>query len=111
MPSRYCTIASSTARSDAAFSIDPDPVVAPNGEPERWITVDGDELLVRKVDVSHYCGDGAARWGLAIGDLVACAIRLGQVVIPVHELKRFVLCPDISMYLLSVARKHACVCH
>ncbi|MEM8705174.1 MAG: acyltransferase [Actinomycetota bacterium] len=59
-----------TARSAAAFSLDPDPVVAPNGEPERWITVDGAELLVRKVDVSHYCGDGAARWGLAVGDLI-----------------------------------------
>ncbi|MEM8705063.1 MAG: acyltransferase family protein [Actinomycetota bacterium] len=60
-----------TARSDDAFSIDPDPVVAPDGEPQRWITIDGDDLLVRKVDVSHYCGDGAARWALAIGDLVS----------------------------------------
>ena len=51
--------------------LDPDPVVAPDGEPERWIVVDGNALLVRKADVSHYCGDGAARWGLALGELLA----------------------------------------
>ena len=60
-----------TGRVDAAFYLDPDPVVAPDGEPERWIDVEGGELLVRKVDVSHYCGDGAARWALALGDLLA----------------------------------------
>ncbi|MEO0495657.1 MAG: hypothetical protein AAF081_19795, partial [Actinomycetota bacterium] len=51
--------------------LDPDPVVAPDGTPDRWLAVDGGELLVRKVDVSHYCGDGAARWGLALGELLA----------------------------------------
>ncbi|MEM9519846.1 MAG: acyltransferase [Actinomycetota bacterium] len=52
---------------DYVSYLDPDPVVAPNGEPERWIIVDGAELLVRKADVSHYCADGAARWGQSIG--------------------------------------------
>ena len=60
-----------TARVDHARYLDPDPVVAPDGEPERRITVDGADLLVRKADISHYCADGAARWGQAVGELVA----------------------------------------
>ena len=66
-----------TERVATAFYLDPDPVVAPDGEPERWIDVDGGELLVRKVDVSHYCGDGAARWALALGDLLAHMTGVG----------------------------------
>ncbi|MGK0273840.1 MAG: peptidoglycan/LPS O-acetylase OafA/YrhL [Ilumatobacter sp.] len=57
-------------RHDRAFYIDPDPIVAPDGLPVRRIeTLEGD-LLVRKVDVSHYCSDGAARFGLALSELV-----------------------------------------
>ncbi len=52
------------------FYIDPDPIVAPSGAPERWLTVAEGDLLVRKVDVSHYCSDGAARFGLALTELV-----------------------------------------
>ncbi len=56
---------------EKAFYIDPDPIVAPDHTPRRWIqTVDGD-LLIRKADVSHFCSDGSARYGLAIGQLVA----------------------------------------
>lgn len=58
-------------RYPAAFYLDPDPIVAPAGTPERRITTPDGALLVRKVDVSHYCSDGAARFGLAIGQLAA----------------------------------------
>ncbi len=57
-------------RSDRAFYIDPDPIVAPDGETRRTIETAEGELLVRKVDVSHYCGDGSARFGLALSELV-----------------------------------------
>jgi peptidoglycan/LPS O-acetylase OafA/YrhL len=56
--------------SDRAFYIDPDPIVAPDGEPRRTIETPEGELLVRKVDVSHYCSDGSARFGLALSELV-----------------------------------------
>ena len=57
-------------RHDRTFYIDPDPIVAPDGLPVRRIeTLEGD-LLVRKVDISHYCSDGAARFGLALSELV-----------------------------------------
>ena len=55
---------------DRAFYVDPDPVVAPDGEPDRWLETAAGRLLVRKPDVSHYCGDGAARFGLAMAELV-----------------------------------------
>ena len=54
-----------------AFYLDPNPIVAPDGTPERWIDTEDGELLVRKADVSHFCSDGSARYGLAIGRLVA----------------------------------------
>ena len=60
----------SVARFDRAFYLDPNPIVAPAGEPVRWIE-SGGPLLVRKPDVSHYCPDGAARFGLAVSQLVA----------------------------------------
>ncbi len=53
-----------------AFYIDPDPIVAPDGEPIRQLTTPEGTLVVRKVDVSHYCSDGAARYGLAFGELL-----------------------------------------
>jgi len=53
-----------------AFYVDPDPIVAPDGEPDRRITTPEGTLLVRKVDVSHFCSDGAARYGLAFTELV-----------------------------------------
>jgi peptidoglycan/LPS O-acetylase OafA/YrhL len=57
-------------RHDRTFYIDPDPIVAPDGLPVRQIeTLEGD-LFVRKTDVSHYCSDGAARFGLALSKLV-----------------------------------------
>ncbi len=52
-----------------AFYVDPDPIVAPDGEPNRWLTTPEGTLLVRKVDVSHFCSDGAARYGLALTEL------------------------------------------
>ncbi len=55
-----------------SFYVDPRPIIAPDGEPVRWIESNG-PLLVRKPDVSHYCPDGAARFGLALGQLVAVA--------------------------------------
>ena len=64
-------IAAAERATGDVFYLDPDPVIAPDGEPQRWIDVDGVELLVRKADVSHYCGDGAARWGLALSELLA----------------------------------------
>lgn len=59
-------------RFERAFFVDPDPIVAPDGEPVRWIEAET-PLLVRKPDVSHFCPDGAARFGLAFGQLVAYA--------------------------------------
>ena len=53
-----------------AFYVDPDPIVAPNGEPSRQISTPQGTLLVRKVDVSHFCTDGAARYGLAFTELL-----------------------------------------
>jgi hypothetical protein len=53
-----------------AFYVDPDPIVAPDGEPNRWITTPEGTLLVRKVDVSHFCSDGSARYGLAFTELL-----------------------------------------
>jgi peptidoglycan/LPS O-acetylase OafA/YrhL len=53
-----------------AFYVDPDPIVAPDGEPNRQITTPEGTLLVRKVDVSHFCSDGAARYGLAFTELL-----------------------------------------
>jgi peptidoglycan/LPS O-acetylase OafA/YrhL len=53
-----------------AFYVDPDPIVAPDGEPVRQITTAEGTLLVRKVDVSHFCSDGAARYGLAFTELL-----------------------------------------
>lgn len=53
-----------------AFYVDPDPIVAPDGAPERWIETPEGRLLVRKTDVSHYCGDGSARFGLAVAELL-----------------------------------------
>jgi hypothetical protein len=52
------------------FYVDPDPIVAPDGEPNRQITTPEGTLLVRKVDVSHFCSDGAARYGLAFAELL-----------------------------------------
>jgi hypothetical protein len=52
------------------FYVDPDPIVAPDGEPTRRITTAEGSLLVRKVDVSHFCSDGAARYGLAFSELL-----------------------------------------
>ncbi|HET9601043.1 MAG TPA: acyltransferase family protein [Acidimicrobiales bacterium] len=51
--------------------LDPDPVVAPSGQPTLAVPVPGGELRVRKVDLSHYCPDGAARFGQALIDLLA----------------------------------------
>ena len=56
---------------DTVFYLNPDPIVAPNGEPERWIETEAGKVLVRRIDVSHYCAGGAARFGLAISELVA----------------------------------------
>jgi peptidoglycan/LPS O-acetylase OafA/YrhL len=53
-----------------AFYVDPDPIVAPDGQPNRWLTTPEGDLLVRKVDVSHFCSDGAARYGLAFTELL-----------------------------------------
>ena len=53
-----------------AFYVDPDPIVAPDGQPNRWLTTPEGTLLVRKVDVSHFCSDGAARYGLAFTELL-----------------------------------------
>ena len=53
-----------------AFYVDSDPIVAPDGEPVRRITTPEGTLLVRKVDVSHFCSDGAARYGLAFTELL-----------------------------------------
>ena len=50
--------------------LDPDPVVAPSGEASRWLDTGEGRLLVRKVDLGHFCGDGAARFGSAVGELV-----------------------------------------
>jgi peptidoglycan/LPS O-acetylase OafA/YrhL len=72
-------IAAADGTTGKAVYLDPDPVVAPDGEPERWIVVDGNALLVRKADVSHYCGDGAARWGLALGELLATMTSIRPV--------------------------------
>lgn len=52
------------------FYVDPDPIVAPDGQPNRWLTTPEGTLLVRKVDVSHFCSDGAARYGLAFTELL-----------------------------------------
>jgi peptidoglycan/LPS O-acetylase OafA/YrhL len=57
-------------RHDRTFYIDPDPIVAPDGLPVRRIETSEGDLLVRKVDVSHYCSDGSARFGLALSELV-----------------------------------------
>ena len=62
-----------------AFYVDPDPIVAPDGEPNRWLTTPEGNLLVRKVDVSHFCSDGAARYGLAFTELLQ---RLATVTPP-----------------------------
>jgi peptidoglycan/LPS O-acetylase OafA/YrhL len=51
--------------------LDPDPVVAPSGEATRSIAVPGGELRVRKPDLSHFCPDGAARFGQALVELLA----------------------------------------
>jgi peptidoglycan/LPS O-acetylase OafA/YrhL len=53
-----------------AFYVDPDPIVAPDGQPNRWLDTPEGTLLVRKVDVSHFCSDGAARYGLALTELL-----------------------------------------
>ena len=53
-----------------AFYVDPDPIVAPDGQPNRWLATPEGTLLVRKVDVSHFCSDGAARYGLAFTELL-----------------------------------------
>ena len=53
-----------------AFYVDPDPIVAPDGQPNRWLITPEGEMLVRKVDVSHFCSDGAARYGLAFAELL-----------------------------------------
>jgi hypothetical protein len=50
--------------------VDPDPVVAPSGEATRWLDTETGRLLVRKTDLGHFCGDGSARFGLAVGELV-----------------------------------------
>ncbi|MGI9645361.1 MAG: acyltransferase family protein [Ilumatobacteraceae bacterium] len=55
---------------EATYYVDPDPIVAPDGEPDRWLDTEAGRLLVRKPDVSHYCGDGAARFGLAVTEFV-----------------------------------------
>jgi peptidoglycan/LPS O-acetylase OafA/YrhL len=62
-----------------AFYVDPDPIVAPDGQPNRWLTTPEGRLLVRKVDVSHFCSDGAARYGLALTELLQ---RLTTVAAP-----------------------------
>ncbi len=54
-----------------AFYVEPDPIVAPDGTPDRWIDTPAGPLLVRKVDGSHYCGDGSARFGLAVAEILA----------------------------------------
>jgi peptidoglycan/LPS O-acetylase OafA/YrhL len=51
--------------------LDPDPIVAPSGEATRSIPVAGGELRVRKPDLSHFCPDGAARFGQAVVDVLA----------------------------------------
>ncbi len=55
---------------EATYYVDPDPIVAPDGNPDRWLDTEDGRLLVRKTDVSHYCGDGAGRFGLAFVELV-----------------------------------------
>jgi len=62
-----------------AFYVDPDPIVAPDGQPNRLLTTPEGTLLVRKVDVSHFCSDGAARYGLAFTELLQ---RLATVTPP-----------------------------
>ena len=63
----------------SVFYIDPDPVVAPNGEFELLIDVEGGQHRVRKTDGNHYCPDGSARFGLAIGQFVETLTGFIQV--------------------------------
>ncbi|MEM8619252.1 MAG: acyltransferase family protein [Actinomycetota bacterium] len=63
----------------SVFYIDPDPVVAPTGEFELLIDVPEGQHRVRKTDGNHYCPDGSARFGLAIGQFVETLTGLAQV--------------------------------
>jgi hypothetical protein len=56
--------------------LDPDPLVAPDGVPRLTIPVPGGELRVRKIDLGHYCPDGAARFGQALVEIVGVAARV-----------------------------------
>ena len=56
--------------------LDPDPLVAPDGVPRLTIPVPGGELRVRKIDLGHYCPDGAARFGQAMVEIVGVAARV-----------------------------------
>ena len=63
----------------AVYYIDPDPVVAPNGEFQLSIEQPVGEHRVRKTDGNHYCPDGSARFGIAIGEFVEVLTGFPQV--------------------------------
>jgi peptidoglycan/LPS O-acetylase OafA/YrhL len=50
--------------------LDPDPVVAPDGVPRLTIETPAGPLRVRKADLSHFCPDGSARFGMAVTTLL-----------------------------------------
>ena len=49
---------------------------APDGVPRLTIPVPGGELRVRKIDLGHYCPDGAARFGQAMVEILGVAARV-----------------------------------
>ncbi|MEO1056908.1 MAG: acyltransferase family protein [Actinomycetota bacterium] len=63
----------------SVYYIDPDPVVAPNGEFQLIIEQPVGEHRVRKTDGNHYCPDGSARFGIAIGEFVEVLTGFPQV--------------------------------
>ena len=62
--------------------LDPDPLVAPDGVPRLSIPVPGGELRVRKIDLGHYCPDGAARFGQALVEIVGVAAQVPPPTLP-----------------------------
>jgi hypothetical protein len=51
--------------------LDPDPVVAPDGVPRLNIDTPEGPVRVRKADLSHFCPDGSARFGMAVTTLLS----------------------------------------
>jgi peptidoglycan/LPS O-acetylase OafA/YrhL len=58
--------------------LDPDPIVAPDGVPRLSIDTPAGPVRVRKADLSHFCPDGSARFGMALttllGDVAAVPV-------------------------------------